>query len=240
MLKNKLAIDGGLLIRNQALSPWPVFAEDEINAVEKVLRSGKVNYWTGAEGRAFEKEFAEYVGCKYAVAVANGSVALELALQALGVGPEDEVVITPRSFIASASSIVMRGAKPVFADVDSNSGNISTKTIKKVLSPKTKAIICVHLSGWACDMDPMLKLAETHGINVIEDCAQAHGAFYYSESRGLKTQENEENKIIKNEKTLYPRPAGSIGHVGCFSFCQDKIMTTGGEGGMLVTNDRRK
>ncbi len=194
------------------MNPWPFFAEDEIAAAEAVLRSGKVNYWTGEEGRAFEREFAAWCGVRHAVAVANGTVALELALHALDVGPGDEVVVPPRTFLATASAVVMRGARPVFADVDPVSGTITAENIEKVLTPDTRAVIPVHLAGWPCDMDPIMELAEARGLKVIEDCAQAHGARY----RG--------------------RPVGSLGHAAAFSFCQDKIMTTGGEGGMLVTD----
>jgi len=192
---------------------WPVFAEDEIEAVQEVLKSGKVNYWTGQEGRLFEQEFAQYVGTKHAIALANGTVALELALQALNIGPGDEVITSSRTFIASASAIVMRGATPVIADIDRQSQNITAETIAAVLTTKTRAIIVVHLAGWPCEMDPILELARELDLKVIEDCAQAHGATY----RGKKV--------------------GSIGDFGAFSFCQDKIMTTGGEGGMLTTNN---
>lgn len=210
----RLAIDGGKPVRERPFAPWPYFARDEIEAARKVLESGKVNYWIGAEGRQFEKEFAEFVGCDYAVAVANGTVALELALYALGIGPGDEVVVPSRTFIASASCAVMRGAKPVVADIDPVSQNITAETIARVLSPRTKAIVAVHLAGWPCDMDPIKKLARDRGLYVIEDCAQAHGATY----KGKKV--------------------GSLGDVAAFSFCQDKIMTTGGEGGMLTTSNR--
>jgi len=192
---------------------WPSFDLDEIDAVDKVLRSGKVNYWTGEEGTAFEQEFAAFHGVKHAIALANGTVALELALRVLGIGPGDEVIVTPRSFIASASCIVLQGAHPVFADVDRDSQNITVESIRRVLSPQTKAIIAVHLAGWPCDMDTIMELAHQHKLKVIEDCAQAHGAQY------------------KN------RYVGSFGHAAAFSFCQDKIMTTGGEGGMLLTDD---
>jgi Predicted pyridoxal phosphate-dependent enzyme apparently involved in regulation of cell wall biogenesis len=196
-------------------APWPYFAEDEIEAAVRVLRSGKVNYWTGQEGRLFEQEFAQFAGCRYAVALANGSVALELALLALGIGEGDEVVVTSRTFVASASSVVLVGAKPIFADVDPDSGNITAETVRAVLTPRTKAIIAVHLGGWPCEMDELMQLAREHDLWVIEDCAQAHGATYKG------------------------RPVGSLGHVAAWSFCQDKIMTTGGEGGMLTTNDER-
>jgi hypothetical protein len=194
--------------------PWPHFEAREIAAVDAVLQSGKVNYWTGEEGRRFEQEFAEYCGCRYAVAVANGTVALELALYALGIGPGDEVVTTSRTFIASASAVVMRGATPVIADVDPESQNLTPDTVRKVLSPRTRAIIAVHLAGWPCDMEGLRALASERRLKLIEDCAQAHGA------------------------TFRGRQVGGLGDVAAFSFCQDKIMTTGGEGGMLTTNDR--
>lgn len=194
-------------------APWPHFAEDEIEAAVRVLQSGKVNYWTGQEGRLFEREFADFVGCRYAVAVANGSVALELALYALDIGPGDEVIVPPRTFVATASSVVLRGAKPIFADVAPDSGNITAESIKTVLTPRTRAIIVVHLGGWPCEMDDVVALAREHGLKVIEDCAQAHGATYKG------------------------RPVGGLGDVAAWSFCQDKIMTTGGEGGMVTTND---
>ncbi|UDM38218.1 DegT/DnrJ/EryC1/StrS aminotransferase family protein [Acinetobacter haemolyticus] len=198
---------------NSAFEPWPSFTQAEADAVSKVLLSNKVNYWTGQECREFEKEFAQFAGTDYAVAVANGTVALDLALKVLGIGQGDDVIVTSRTFLASASSIVTAGANPVFADVELDSQNISRRSIEAVLTPNTKAIICVHLAGWMCDMDPIMQLAEEKGLYVIEDCAQAHGAMYKGKS------------------------AGSIGHIGAWSFCQDKIMTTGGEGGMVTTND---
>lgn len=198
---------------NTSFSPWPCFTVEETDAVGRVLRSNKVNYWTGTECREFEKEFAAWCGTRHAVALSNGTLALDLALKALGIGPGDEVIVTPRTFIASVSCVVNAGATPVFADIEPDSGNLSGDTIGRVLTPRTKAVICVHLAGWPCDMDPIMALAETHGFKVIEDCAQATGARY------------------KN------RSVGSIGHVGAWSFCQDKIMSTGGEGGMVTTND---
>ena len=198
---------------NTPFSPWPSFTAEEADAVSQVLLSNKVNYWTGTECREFEKEFAAWCGTKHALALSNGTLALDVALKAMGIGPGDEVVVTPRTFIASVSCVVNAGAVPVFADVEADSGNISAATIAKVLTPRTKAVICVHLAGWPCDRDPIMALAETHGFKVIEDCAQAHGARY------------------KN------RSIGSIGHAGAWSFCQDKIMTTGGEGGMVTTQD---
>jgi len=199
---------------NGPFSPWPSFTEEEANAVRDVLLSNRVNYWTGQEGREFEKEFAAWADAEYAVALANGTLALDLALKALEIGEGDEVVVTSRTFLASASSIVTAGAVPVFADVDADSQNITADTVRAVLTERTRAIICVHLAGWPCDMDPIMALAREHGLHVVEDCAQAHGARYKG------------------------RSVGSIGDVGCWSFCQDKIMTTGGEGGMVTTNDR--
>ena len=199
---------------NTAYSPWPDYTEEEADAVRQVLLSNKVNYWTGTECQLFEKEFAFWAEVDHAVALTNGTVALDVALKALNIDVGDEVIVTSRTFIASASCIVLAGAVPVFADVDEDSQNITAETISAVLSPRTKAIICVHLAGWPCDMDPIMALAEEHGLFVIEDCAQAHGARYKG------------------------RSVGSIGHIGAWSFCQDKIMTTGGEGGMVTTNDR--
>lgn len=198
---------------NTAFEPWPSFTQEEADSVSRVLLSNKVNYWTGQECREFEKEFAHFAETQYAVALANGTVALDVALKALGVGAGDDVIVTSRTFLASASSIVTAGANPIFADVELDSQNISRRTIEAVLTPNTKAIICVHLAGWMCDMDPIMQLATDKGLYVIEDCAQAHGAKYKGKS------------------------AGSIGHIAAWSFCQDKIMTTGGEGGMVTTND---
>ena len=200
---------------NGPFSPWPSFTEEEALAVKNVLLSNKVNYWTGQECREFEKEFARFSETKYAIALANGTVALDLAFNALGLREGDEVIVTPRTFLASVSSIVNTGAAPVFADVDLETQNITADTIKAVLTPRSKAILCVHLAGWPCDMDPIMELATERNLYVIEDCAQAHGARYKG------------------------RSVGSIGHIAAWSFCQDKIMSTGGEGGMITTNDRK-
>ena len=200
---------------NTPFSPWPSFTQEEADAVSHVLLSNKVNYWTGQECRQFETEFAEWADSKYAIAMGNGTLALDVALQALGIGAGHEVIVTPRTFIASISSVVNIGATPVFADVDEATGNITPESIAAVLTEKTRAIVCVHLAGWPCDMDGIMALADQHKLFVIEDCAQAHGATYKG------------------------RSVGSIGHVGAWSFCQDKIMTTGGEGGMVTTNDEQ-
>jgi dTDP-4-amino-4,6-dideoxygalactose transaminase len=199
---------------NTKFSPWPSFTEEEAEAVKQTILSNKVNYWTGQECREFEKEFAVWAGTQFAIALSNGTLALDVALKALGVCVGHDVIVTPRTFLASVSSVVTAGANPVFADVDLNSQNITAESIEKVLTPNTKAVIVVHLAGMPADMDPIMALAEKHGFAVIEDCAQAHGAKYKG------------------------RSVGSIGHVGAWSFCQDKIMTTGGEGGMVTTNDK--
>ena len=195
------------------LSPWPNYSLEEAEIVKEVLLSNKVNHWTGQENRLFEKEFAAHFGSKYGIALANGTLALDLALIALDVGAGDEVVVTSRSFIASASAVVNSGARAVFADIDRDSQNITAETIEAVISPRTKAVICVHLAGWPCDMEGICTLAREHGFAVIEDCAQAHGASF-------------KNKSV-----------GTFGDVSAWSFCQDKIMTTGGEGGMVTTDN---
>src|SRR5271165_4184376 len=213
MSSSPLAIEGGNPIRKALFPSWPVFAEEAVAAAAEVLRSGKVNYWTGDHGPGFEREFAATLGVKHAVAVANGTVALELALHGLGIGPGDEVIVPCRSFVSSASSIVAVGATPVMVDVDRDSQNVTAEAIESALSPRTRAVMVVHLAGWPCDMKPIMELAGARGLKVIEDCAQAHGARYKGS------------------------PVGCFGNVAAFSFCQDKIMTTGGEGGMLVTSD---
>ena len=196
-----------------AAEHWPTYAEDEVQAVADVLRSGKVNQWTGTKVFAFQEAYDTYLGRGRSIALANGSVALEIALRAWGIGPGDEVVTTPRTFVASASSIRLVGATPVFAEIDRDSGNITAETIAAAITPRTKAIIPVHLAGWPVDMPAVMALAEQHGIKVLEDCAQAHGA------------------------EIDGRPVGTFGHAAAFSFCQDKIMSTGGEGGLTVFQD---
>lgn len=194
-------------------APWPFYDEDERQAALQPLVLGKTNYWTGCEGRLFEEAYADYFGARHAVALANGTLALELAFEALELKPGDDVVVTPRTFLASASAVVARGLRPVFADVDPDSGNITAETVARALTPRTKAVVCVHLAGWPCDMPNLVDLAETEGLKLIEDCAQSHGA------------------------RIDERYAGTFGHANAWSFCQDKIMSTGGEGGMLTTDD---
>ncbi len=209
-----LAVEGGVAVRNRPFAPWPAFAADEIDAATAVLRSGRVNYWTGEQTQEFEREFAAYIGTRHAVALSSGTAALEIALHAIGVGPGDEVVVPAKTFVATASCVVRVGATPVCADIDGESQNITAAEIEKVLSARTKAVIVVHLAGWPCEMDAILALARARALRVIEDCAQSLGARY----RG--------------------RVTGGLGDIGAFSFCQDKIITTGGEGGMLTTNQQ--
>ncbi|MGE0267499.1 MAG: DegT/DnrJ/EryC1/StrS family aminotransferase [Candidatus Omnitrophota bacterium] len=203
-------------MKKPTFAPWPSFDAEIIDAVKSVLVSGKVSQWTGTNVYAFEKEYAQYLGVKHAIAMANGTVTLDAALKVLGIGPGDEVVVSSRSFVASASCVAYAGALPVFADIDGSSGNMTKETIEAVLTKKTKAVIVVHLAGWPCDMDPIVQLCQSRKLCLIEDCAQAHGALYKG------------------------RPVGTFGDFASFSFCQDKIFTTGGEGGLLVTNDPRR
>ena len=194
---------------------WPFYDQDELEAASAVLASGKVNAWTGNQNSLFETEFASWCGSKYALTFANGSLALSAAYLALGLQSGDEVITTPRTFIATASMASNLGIRPIFADVDINSGNITATSIEPLISRKTKAICLVHLAGWPADMDPILTLAKAHNLPVIEDCAQAHGAF------------------------IGHRSVGSFGTIGCWSFCQDKIISTAGEGGMITTSDEK-
>jgi dTDP-4-amino-4,6-dideoxygalactose transaminase len=197
------------------MTRWPVYDDEQIEAVSDVLRSGKVNAWTGSHVSEFERTYAEYLGTTRTIALANGTLALDLALRVIDLQPGDEVIVTPRSFVASASCVPMAGGVPVFADVELDSQNMSARTITPCITPRTKAIIVVHLAGWPCDMLPIIELAKKHGIWVIEDCAQAHGAFYHG------------------------KPVGTWGDLAAFSFCQDKIITTGGEGGLFVARDEK-
>ena len=199
---------------NTNFTPWPSYTSEEADAAHKVLLSNKVNYWTGSECREFEKEFAVWSNSKYAIALGNGTLALDSAFKALDITVGDEVIVTARTYIASVTSIVNAKAIPIFVDVDLNSQNITPESIRSKITNKTKAIVCVHLAGWPCEMDGIIDLANEFNLFVIEDCSQAHGAMYKGKS------------------------VGSIGNIGCWSFCQDKIMTTGGEGGMVTTNDK--
>ena len=199
--------------KSPMLPSWPSFSQEEADAVSRVLLSNKVNAWTGNECQSFEREFASATRSDHAIAIANGTLALELSLMALVLQPGDEVIVTARSFVASASAIVNVGATPVFVDVCPSSGNVTAASIEPSITERTRAILCVHLAGWPCEMTAILALAKKHQLWLIEDCAQAHGAEYRD------------------------RPVGSIGDVAAWSFCQDKIITTGGEGGMVTTQN---
>jgi dTDP-4-amino-4,6-dideoxygalactose transaminase len=207
------------LEQEKSFSPWPSYTNEEIRAVSRVLESNKVNYWTGFECREFEKEFSDWINVKYSIALANGTIALDLALLALKIchnnlnSEKPEVIVTSRTFIASVSSIVNVGAIPVFVDISRDSQNITVETIKQAITKNTKAIMCVHIAGWPCEMDKITELALENNLYVIEDCSQAHGAKYNGQM------------------------VGSFGDIAAWSFCQDKIMTTGGEGGMITTNN---
>ncbi len=212
-MAEKLAIDGGPKTVTNELGGWPQFDEKAINAVQEVLRSGKVNYWTGKKGMEFEEKFADWQGCKYAINTTNGTSALHVALTALGIGPGDEVIVPSYTFIASSFSIVQSGAIPRFADVNIDDHCISIESAEKLVNERTKAIMPVHLYGNVCDMDDLLAFAKKHNLYVVEDFAEAFGGSY----KGRKT--------------------GTIGHINACSFCQNKTFTTGGEGGMVTTND---
>ena len=200
------------------LPPWPYYSEKQIKIVSEVLSSGKVNYWTGKITSDFEKSFSKHCNCKYSVAVSNGTVALSLAYQALNIRPGDEIITTPRTFIATSSSAVRLGGIPIFSDVELDSGNITANNIEPLITSKTRAITVVHLAGWPADMKSIKDLAKSKNIYLIEDCSQAHGA-------GIFINENF-------------NPVGSFGDISTWSFCQDKIITTGGEGGMISTNNK--
>lgn len=209
----KLAVDGGRPVRTVPLPPWPAFDEDDLEAARAVLASGKVNYWTGEQGRLLEAEFAAAVDTRHAVLVSNGTVAIELALRAVGVRPGDEVIVPAATFIATASAVVACGARPVVVDIDPNSQCLTAATVEPAITARTAAVVVVHLAGHPADVQPILDVAARHGLRVVEDCAQAHGARY----RG--------------------RAVGSLGDIAAWSFCQDKIMTTAGEGGAITTSD---
>lgn len=196
------------------MTKWPIYDDEQIADVVDVLRSGQVNAWTGHYVTDFQEAYASYLGTAYAIALANGTVALDLALYALSLEPGDEVIVTPRSFVASASCVPFSGGVPVFAEVDADSQNLTAETIAAKITARTKGVIVVHLAGWPCDMPAIMRLARERGLWVIEDCAQAHGA------------------------EIDGQPVGSFGDIAAFSFCQDKILTTGGEGGLIAMNDR--
>lgn len=198
------------------LPPWPVFEDDERAAVDEILRSGRVSYWTGPACRAFEREWGERHRGVHSLAMANGSLTMDAAMRVLGIARGDEVIVSPRSYVASAMCAALAGATPVFAEVDADSGCVTAATLEAARTPRTRAAIPVHIGGWPCDMPAIMAWAKGHGLAVLEDCAQAHGA------------------------TIGGRPVGTWGDFASWSFCQDKIMTTGGEGGMLSTPDEAR
>lgn len=210
---SELAIDGGQAVRNTPFPTWPAPGPASAQAITQMIASGRINYWTGTCTRELEDRYAQMLGREHALAVANGTVALELALHAMGIGAGDEVIVPARTFIATAGAVVSVGARPVVADIDRDSGNLNAETVEPLLSPATRAVIAVHLGGWPVDMDPLLELLEPRGIALLEDAAQAHGGMY----RG--------------------RPVGRLGSVAsAFSFCNDKIISAG-EGGLLALDD---
>lgn len=213
-LQRQLATAGGTPVRNTSVPSWPRFDPDEVAAATDVLASGRVSYWTGDQGRLFEAEFARWVGVEHAVAVSNGTVALELALRALGVRPGDEVIVPTATFIATASAVVAVGAVPVVVDVEPVSQCLTADLVRDAVTSRTSAVIVVHMAGWPVDVGAVREAVRAHGVRVLEDCAQAHGARY----AGLRV--------------------GGLGDAAAWSFCQEKIMTTAGEGGAITTNDR--
>jgi len=209
---NKLAVNGGPKTVTRDF-PWPIFDETDVNAIIDVVRSGQWGNPDCADSvKSFEDEFAEFCGAKYALACVNGSVALRLALIACGVKPGDEVIVTPYTFIATASIVLEANCVPVFADIDPRTYNIDPEQIEKAITKRTKAIIPVHFAGQACDMEKIMQIAKKHNLRVIEDACHGHGAEYKG------------------------RKLGSIGDAGCFSFQSSKNLTSG-EGGMIITND---
>jgi dTDP-4-amino-4,6-dideoxygalactose transaminase len=214
-MSEKLAIHGGPKTVTSQKTGWPNFDEKAIKAVEDVLRSGKVNYWTGPKGMEFEKKFAEWQGSKYAISVATGTAALHVALTAMGIGPGDEVIVPSYTFIASSFSIVQAGAIPRFADVNIEDHCVSVESAEKLVNARTRAIMPIHLYGNVCDMDKIWAFAKKHHLLVIEDNAEAFGGSY----KGKKT--------------------GTLGDIAGCSFCQNKTFTTGGEGGMVTTDNEK-
>lgn len=212
-MKQQLAINGGSKTVVGDLPGWPQFCDEAKQAAMETLDSGKVNYWTGKKGVEFEEKFASFNGVGFAISTNSGTSALHTALAAMGIGPGDEVIVPSYTFIATSFCVLQAGAIPVFADVNRHDHCISVEDVERKITPRTKAIIPVHLYGNVCDMDPILELARKHDLRILEDCAQAHGATYKG------------------------RRVGSLGDAGAFSFCQSKAFTTGGEGGAIITSD---
>ena len=194
---------------------WPNFSSKLIYNVGKILNSGKINYTTGSHGKKFEKEFSNFIGNRYSIAICNGTVALEVAIKSLKLPKNSEILVPARSFFSSASCIVNTGHKPIFVDVDLVTQNICLKDIKKKITSRTKALICVHLGGLPCSMSKIKRITNKNKIKIIEDCSQAHGA------------------------SINGKQVGSFGDIATWSFCNDKIISTLGEGGMISTNNKK-
>jgi len=212
-MSDKFAIDGGPKTRREPFPRWPLLGPEDIAAVAEVLDSGKLTQLSGRSVGDFERAFAKWHGSEHCVATSSGTTAIHAALIALGVAPGDEVIVPAHTFIASATPVLHQGATPVFADVDERTFCISPDSVRERITERTKAIIAVHLNGHPTDLDALIEIARPRGIAIIEDAAQAHGATYKG------------------------RKAGTIGEAGCFSFWEDKIITTGGEGGAILTAD---
>ncbi|MBM4085998.1 MAG: DegT/DnrJ/EryC1/StrS family aminotransferase, partial [Planctomycetes bacterium] len=208
----KLAIDGGPKVRTKPWPRWPVYGEEEIELIAQILRSGNTHFVRSTVSKDFEKRFADWNGSKHAICCNSGTSAIHMALAAGGVGPGDEVIVPPRTFIGTVSPVLYQNAVPVFADIDPATHNISPAAIREVITERTKAIIPVHLAGLPCDMDAIMAIAREHNLLVVEDCAQAHGAEYKG------------------------RKVGTIGQVNAFSMQDSKILNTTGDGGMVTTD----
>lgn len=211
-VKEILAIEGGAPVRTASFPVWPVYDEREERALLDVLHSRKWGVHLGTQVKAFEIEYAAFQNARFGIAVPNGTLGLEMALRALGIGPGDEVITSPYTFVATASSILVVGARPVFVDIEPGSLNLDPRRIEAALTPHTRAIMPVHLAGRPADMDGILEIARRHQLHVIEDACQAWGA----EWRGQRV--------------------GALGALGAFSFQASKNITSG-EGGIVVTND---
>ena len=210
MSENKDIVMNAAGITELGFPMWPQFAPESAEEIAKILESGLVNYWTGPKGLEFEEKFCEWSGAKMAISVSNGTAALHVGIASLGIGPGDEVIVPSYSFIASSFAVAQAGAIPIFADVTEDH-TIDPEDIKRKITARTKGIVVVHLYGVVADMDAILEIAKANNLYVIEDFAQCIGG----EFKGKKI--------------------GTIGDVGCTSFCQSKHFTTGGEGGMVIT-----
>lgn len=201
------------MIKKNLKEFWPIVSKQEKILINRVLNSNKLNYWTGHNCKLFEKEYSNFFNKKYGISVCNASVGLDISLKALNLQKDSEVIVSPRSYVSSASCVINNNLKPVFADIDINSQNMCPKSIKQLINKKTKVIILVHLAGYPCEMNEITSIAKKNNIFLIEDCSQSHGSSYYG------------------------RYTGSFGDIAVWSFCNDKIINTLGEGGMICVND---